>query len=81
MDLLTPAQQAALTQTKLSQRMANEQYIRSHTELKHMISHFMSKVLRDKPEDPVAYAAHYFTDRELPEVIRAEMASPITFGS
>jgi hypothetical protein len=46
-----------------------------------MISHFMSKVLRDKPEDPVAYAAHYFTDRELPEVIRAEMASPITFGS
>jgi len=41
----------------------------------------MSKVLQDKPEDPVAYAANYFTDIELPNVIRAEMTNPVTFGS
>jgi hypothetical protein len=47
----------------------------------HMISHFMAKILADKPDDTVAYAAHYFTDKELPEIIKADMGNPTTFGS
>eukprot|EP00518_Triparma_eleuthera_P020828 CAMPEP_0197553214 /NCGR_PEP_ID=MMETSP1320-20131121/8470_1 /TAXON_ID=91990 /ORGANISM="Bolidomonas sp., Strain RCC2347" /LENGTH=36 /DNA_ID= /DNA_START= /DNA_END= /DNA_ORIENTATION= len=35
----------------MAMRINNEKYIREHTELKHLISIFMAKLLKDKPED------------------------------
>ena len=48
MDSLTPEQQDALNRTKMAMRINNEKYIREHTELKHLISIFMAKLLKDK---------------------------------
>ena len=48
MDSLTPEQQDALNRTKMEMRIKNEKFIREHTELKHLISIFMAKLLKDK---------------------------------
>mmetsp|Transcript_25860 Transcript_25860/g.51604 ORF Transcript_25860/g.51604 Transcript_25860/m.51604 type:complete len:82 (-) Transcript_25860:12-257(-) len=81
MDSLTPEQQDALNRTKMAMRINNEKYIREHTELKHLISIFMAKLLKDKPEDTVAYAVQYFTQPDLKEMIEKEILSPATFDS
>jgi len=78
MDTLTSAQQDTLNQTKASMRMSNEQYIRSHPELKHAISCFMSSILKDKPEDTLVYAAKYFTQGDLEETVLADSRNPTT---
>ncbi|GMH61875.1 hypothetical protein TrLO_g9132 [Triparma laevis f. longispina] len=81
MDSLTPEQQSALNQTKMEMRISNEQYIREHKELKHLISVFMSKILQDKPEDTVQYAVQHFTKPDLEESIEKELRNPTTFDS
>jgi len=43
MDTLTAEQQETINQTKAAMRMSNEQYIRAHPELKHVVSCFMSR--------------------------------------
>ena len=65
----------------MEMRISNEQYIREHKELKHLISVFMSKILQDKPEDTVAYAVKYFTKPDLEETIEKETRNPTTFDS
>ncbi|GMH48965.1 hypothetical protein TrRE_jg2583 [Triparma retinervis] len=80
MDSLTEDQQKALNSTKMEMRIANEIYIREHKELKHLVSHFMSKILQEKPDDTVAFAATYFTTPGLEEVIKEDIGNPSTFG-
>ena len=40
-----------------------------------------SKILEEKPDDTVAFAATYFTTPGLEEVIKEEMGNPTMFGS
>ncbi|GMI46882.1 hypothetical protein TrCOL_g2552 [Triparma columacea] len=81
MDSLTEDQQKALNTTKMEMRIGNEIYIREHKELKYLVSRFMSKILEEKPDDTVAFAATYFTTPGLEEVIKEEMGNPTMFGS
>ena len=81
MDNLTPDQQASLNRSKVSLRQSSELYLRSHPELKHLVSHFMSQLLLSKPDDTVRFATKYFTDRNLREIIRKDKENPTTFDA
>ncbi len=81
MDNLTEEQQASLNRTKVSMRQTSELYLRSHPELKHLISHFMSQLLAQKPDDTVKFATKYFTNRNLRDIIQKDKENPATFDS
>ena len=58
---LTPEQEAALRERKVSLRLENEMFIRSHPELRDVTKNFLEAVLRDRPDDVMSYAATFFT--------------------
>ena len=42
-------------------RLENEKYLRTHAEVKVLISSFMRELLQEKPDNPVVFASKYFT--------------------
>ena len=81
MDSLTPAQQATLNLQKSQIRLINETFLRQHPELKHLISFYMSKVLKDRPDDVLDYTVRFMTGPGVEAEVFAAMGEPTTFGS
>ena len=59
--ILSQDQQSLLNQRKIDMRLENEKYLRSHSELKLLVSVFMRRLLDEKPENPVLFAGQFFT--------------------
>ena len=58
-NILSKQQQEKLHQQKVQMRLNNEKYLRSHPELKALVSLFMRTLLEDKPEKPEIFAAEF----------------------
>mmetsp|Transcript_21225 Transcript_21225/g.74864 ORF Transcript_21225/g.74864 Transcript_21225/m.74864 type:complete len:82 (+) Transcript_21225:235-480(+) len=67
MNALTESQQALLNQKKVELRVKNEQYLRAHPELGDMTALFLGKAVEARPDDVLAFAARFFTDKRLRE--------------
>jgi len=52
--------------------MANERYMRSHPEIKAVVSAFTKAVLREKPDDIKAFASNWFAADDLRKIVEAE---------
>lgn len=53
------------------QKMENEQYLRAHPELGALLGAFSSELFASLPADPVAFAANWWTTRDLHSVALA----------
>jgi hypothetical protein len=67
--ILSREQQAKLHQQKIQLRLKNEQYLRSHPELKALVSYFMRSLLEEKPEKPEIFAAEFFTRPDVKPIV------------
>jgi hypothetical protein len=68
-NILSKQQQEKLHQQKMQMRLNNEKYLRSHPELKALVSLFMRTLLEDKPEKPELFAAEFFTRPDIKEIV------------
>ena len=68
-NILSKQQQEKLHQQKVQMRLNNEKYLRSHPELKALVSLFMRTLLEDKPEKPELFAAEFFTRPDIKEIV------------
>ena len=69
MDVLSEEQQVRLNQAKVELRLENERYIRAHPELRQLFKHFMAVVLEEKPDNVQEFAANFFTQDNLRDVV------------
>eukprot|EP00041_Stephanoeca_diplocostata_P028012 m.782290 g.782290 ORF g.782290 m.782290 type:complete len:106 (+) comp23290_c0_seq7:47-364(+) len=69
--ILSTEQQKKLDDAKIQARIDDEKYLRSHPEIKLMMSAFTKEVLRHQPDDIKGFAKNFFTDN-LHEKISAE---------
>ncbi|KAJ3056003.1 RIIa domain-containing protein 1 [Rhizophlyctis rosea] len=63
--LIPTAMQHKLNADKIETRIKNERYLRSHPEISHILSYFLSQVLATQPTDIGSFAASFFSDRNL----------------
>ncbi|CAM9715430.1 unnamed protein product [Heterosigma akashiwo] len=75
MESLTEQQQQSLNEAKVQLRIENEEYLRKHPELKQLISHFMSKVLEERPENVNEFAKNFFGQDGVESEVNAKLAS------
>ncbi|KAI8997936.1 hypothetical protein BC832DRAFT_566911 [Gaertneriomyces semiglobifer] len=68
-DVLDDAMQKKLNGDKIQLRVENEQYLRTHPEIKSILSFFMQRVLEDQPNDIHGFAAKLFADSELEQKV------------
>ena len=68
-NILSKQQQEKLHQQKVQMRLNNEKYLRSHPELKALVSLFMRTLLEDKPEKPEIFAAEFFTRPDVKAIV------------
>ncbi|KAJ3187325.1 RIIa domain-containing protein 1 [Gaertneriomyces sp. JEL0708] len=68
-DVLDDAMQKKLNGDKIQLRVENEQYLRTHPEIKSILSFFMQRVLEDQPNDIHVFAAELFADPELEQKV------------
>ena len=68
-NILSKQQQEKLHQQKVQMRLNNEKYLRSHPELKALVSLFMRTLLEDKPEKPEIFAAEFFTRADVKAIV------------
>uniref|UniRef100_A0A1X7T2K7 RIIa domain-containing protein n=1 Tax=Amphimedon queenslandica TaxID=400682 RepID=A0A1X7T2K7_AMPQE len=71
---LTSTQQSDLNKEKVKVRLQNEKYFRKHPEIPLLLESFLQKVLLKKPDDIKAFAASYFTDPRLREIINLKLS-------
>ncbi|XP_056401887.1 RIIa domain-containing protein 1 isoform X2 [Hyla sarda] len=70
---LSGDQERRLRDYKIQSRLSNEEYLRSHQEVKLLISAFIREVLLKRPENIREFAADYFTDPKLRDKIQEKM--------
>ncbi|XP_028911988.1 RIIa domain-containing protein 1 [Ornithorhynchus anatinus] len=70
---LSAEQQQELRNFKISTRIANERYLRTHRDVALLIGGFLRAILLKRPENIQEFAAEYFTDPELPGRLRAQL--------
>ncbi|XP_066464959.1 RIIa domain-containing protein 1 [Eleutherodactylus coqui] len=63
-------QQRRLRDWKIQTRISNEEYLRTHQEVKLLLSEFIRDVLLRRPENIREFAADYFTDPALRDKIQ-----------
>nr|XP_020462911.1 RIIa domain-containing protein 1 [Monopterus albus] len=63
--VLSSEQQEKLRQFKIKTRIDNENYLRSHPEVKLLMGDFMRKVLLKRPANLHEFAADHFTNPNL----------------
>ncbi|XP_076010040.1 RIIa domain-containing protein 1 [Genypterus blacodes] len=63
--VLSAEQQEKLRQYKTKTRIDNEEYLRSHPEVEHLIGDFLREVLLKKPADIHDFAANHFSNPDL----------------
>lgn len=68
--VLTNVQQTELNNEKKSIRIENERYLRSHPEIKDIVTHFLQEVLLKHPNYLHQYTTAHFADADLKEKIR-----------
>ncbi|CAG5118654.1 unnamed protein product [Candidula unifasciata] len=71
---LSVAQQADLNQFKIKTRISNESYLRDHPEVECLIAGFLGDVLTKRPESIREFAAEYFTNPSLPDILEKQLA-------
>ncbi|XP_038624991.1 RIIa domain-containing protein 1 [Tachyglossus aculeatus] len=71
---LSAEQQQELRNFKISTRIANERYLRTHRDVALLIGGFLRAILLKRPENVPEFAADYFTDPELPGRLQAQLA-------
>ncbi|XP_037532570.1 RIIa domain-containing protein 1 [Nematolebias whitei] len=64
--VLSAEQQEKLRQLKMKIRTNNENYLRTHPEVKEMLDEFLRKLLLQKPADVFQFAADHFTNLNNP---------------
>lgn len=69
---LTAEQQSKLNDFKIETRLANEKYLRNHTEISHVLQMFTKEVLTKRPENIREFAAGYFADKDLKDRVQEE---------
>ncbi|XP_044130494.1 RIIa domain-containing protein 1 [Bufo gargarizans] len=69
---LNGEQERRLRERKIQTRVSNEEYLRSHPEVKLLFSGFIREVLLKRPENVRVFAADYFTDSALRDQIQEE---------
>ncbi|XP_069806812.1 RIIa domain-containing protein 1 [Dendropsophus ebraccatus] len=67
---LNGEQERRLRDWKIESRISNEEYLRSHREVKLLLSGFLREILLKRPENIREFAADYFTDPTLREKIQ-----------
>ncbi|XP_074044958.1 RIIa domain-containing protein 1 [Macrotis lagotis] len=70
---LSPEQIARLRDFKIHTRIADEKYLRAHTEVRLLLGGFFREMFLKRPEDIQEFAAEYFTDPLLPGKIEAQL--------
>ncbi|XP_031824582.1 LOW QUALITY PROTEIN: RIIa domain-containing protein 1 [Sarcophilus harrisii] len=70
---LSAEQLSRLRDFKISTRIANEKYLRSHKEVKLLLSGFFREMFLKRPVDIQEFAAEYFTDPRLPGKIQMQL--------
>ena len=70
--VLSAEQQKELEQKKVEMRLENERYLRSHPELKKLVSAYMRALLEAKPDSPEEFAGTFFCDPGLRKMILNE---------
>ncbi|KAG5458309.1 MAG: hypothetical protein BJ554DRAFT_1488 [Olpidium bornovanus] len=68
--LLTDEKQKQLNKDKNDLRIDNERYLRSHPEVRDIVTHFMQRVLSEYPEDLHQFANEHFADPDLRDKVR-----------
>ena len=63
------SQKNEIDKKKLELRIENEKYLRQHPEINGLITHFVSKVLDDRPNNILEYAGTFFDRAELRDVV------------
>uniref|UniRef100_A0A0G4IDS5 RIIa domain-containing protein n=1 Tax=Chromera velia CCMP2878 TaxID=1169474 RepID=A0A0G4IDS5_9ALVE len=63
--VLTEKQQRQLNKTKVLTNVQNEKYLRSHPELKKLVSVFLNETLEHKPDRILEFAGDFFTRPDL----------------
>lgn len=76
--ILTEAQQLKLNGAKIETRISDEAYLRSHPEIKAMVSSFTKSVLQGRPENVSTFAGEFFTDGSLADKVAAEITLTAT---
>ena len=56
-------------------RIDSEKYLRSHPEVQAMLTEFTARVVKEEPDDVLAFAAAFFTSDELRAVCEARLKS------
>lgn len=56
-------------------RIENERYFRAHPELQLLVSSVVREALDKQPEDPVTFAAEFFTSTDLRKVVEEAQKS------
>ncbi|XP_071970566.1 RIIa domain-containing protein 1 isoform X2 [Engystomops pustulosus] len=67
---LSAEQEGRLRDCTIRTRISNEEYLRSHGEVKLLLSGFIREVLLKRPENIRNFAADYFTDPALRDKIQ-----------
>ncbi|XP_033749626.1 RIIa domain-containing protein 1-like [Pecten maximus] len=70
---LSQEQQDKLNKFKTQTRLENEKYLRNHPEVECLIAGFLGDVLRNRPDNIKDFAAGYFTDDKLPDVLENQL--------
>ncbi|XP_068946100.1 RIIa domain-containing protein 1 [Petaurus breviceps papuanus] len=70
---LSIEQLTRLRNFKISTRIADERYLRSHKEVELLLSGFFREMFLKRPVDVQEFAAEYFTDPTLPGKIEAQL--------
>ncbi|XP_060074415.1 RIIa domain-containing protein 1-like [Ylistrum balloti] len=70
---LSQEQQEKLNKFKTKTRLENERYLRDHPEVECLVAGFLSDVLRNRPENIKDFAADYFTDEKLPDMLESQL--------
>lgn len=60
-----PSFKDELDELKVTLRLENETYLRSHPELKYLTQIFMEEALEKQPEDVVLFASQFFNAPDL----------------
>nr|XP_004667107.1 RIIa domain-containing protein 1 [Jaculus jaculus] len=71
--VLSPEQREELRNFKIQTRIANEKYLRTHKEVRLLISSFFREIFLKRPDDVLEFAADYFTDPRLPNKIHRQL--------
>ncbi|XP_014680171.1 PREDICTED: RIIa domain-containing protein 1-like [Priapulus caudatus] len=70
---LNTQQKAKLKEFKVQTRLENEKYLSDHPEVEGMLANFLGEVLLKRPEDIRTFAADYFTNQDLPKIVKEHL--------